>query len=345
MTAVMLTLALVLGAEPQPKPETPKDPAPVASDAGAPKPVDEEVAKPRPWAKGVSKERQADALALYKRGNELYANTQCEKAVIVYRNALKAWDHPSIQFNLAMCLVELQNDLPAYEAFLAALRFGQGPLSVKSFREARKFQRILKRGLAFAKIVCNEPGALVTVDGAKALVGPGTVVKPMLPGKHDIIGSKVGFVTRSLRPNLPAGVETVVDVSLDKVVTTKLERYWDEWVPWVVLGSGLVVGAIGVPLYVEAKSDFETYDQQLLSKCPGSTCPQITPDAETAALETRGQDLQNSAIAMWAIGGATVVAGVVMLVLNVERQVPVEQPVVGFSPRPGGGSLTLRTGW
>src|SRR5262245_61255043 len=105
---VGLGIALSLGtawAQPAPSP----DPTPAPTPPPAPPPPKEKASGEslqastggdRPWAAGVSKENQEKALQLFREGNTYHNDGLFKKAVELYDEALKSWDHPAINYNL-----------------------------------------------------------------------------------------------------------------------------------------------------------------------------------------------------------------------------------------------------
>src|SRR5262245_46605341 len=92
-------------------------------------------AEDKPWAEGVSAENQKAALALYKEGNKFFEESQYKDALAKYEQALAAWDHPAIRYNAAICRINLDQPVEAYDDIVAALRFGEPPLGRDMFRE------------------------------------------------------------------------------------------------------------------------------------------------------------------------------------------------------------------
>jgi tetratricopeptide (TPR) repeat protein len=64
-------------------------------------------AEDKPWAAGVSAEAQSAALELYRQGNEMFEQARYLEALAKYEVALRSWDHPSIRYNAAVCLINL----------------------------------------------------------------------------------------------------------------------------------------------------------------------------------------------------------------------------------------------
>jgi hypothetical protein len=139
---------------------------------------------------------------------------------------------------------------------------------------------------------------------------------------------------------VPAGVETAVPLTLAPVPTTRTERRFPVWMPWTVFGAGLAVAAAGIPLYLSGQSDFQAFDESLNARCAGASCGQLAGDT---ALEDRAQAKHAAAITMWSVGGAATIAGIVLLALNVERQVSNDEAALtgGWIPTRGGGLMTM----
>jgi len=154
----------------------------------------------KPWAKGVTPAKRTEALSWFREGNEFFEQSKYGQALVKYQEAIQHWDHPSIQFNLTVCLVHLDRPLEAAQTLERALRFGQGSLSAKLYQEALTYQRLLQGQLARLEVVCSAPGAQVSLDGKPFFSGPGSRKATLLPGDHQVVVSKAGFltITRSL---------------------------------------------------------------------------------------------------------------------------------------------------
>ena len=63
-------------------------------------------------------------------------------------------------------------------------------------------------------VACDEPGAAVTVDGGPLFVAPGEVSRWVMPGSHEIVVRKAGFLTETrsltLLPGRPASERLVL---------------------------------------------------------------------------------------------------------------------------------------
>lgn len=286
------------------------------------------------------KQRRA-AQALLRKGNALMIRMDHAKALAVYREAIKHWDHPAIQFNISQCLIHLDRPLEAYGALKKALRYGPAPHSPSHYRQALGYKKLLLGRLAWLTVRCSVPGARVAVDGKDWFRGPGEERRLVLPGTHQLLAAKKRFVTSTRRVVVMPGKQVVVRLKLLPLkvirgagaVRTVTKRRWKRWLPWTVLGAGAAVALVGLPLALKSRSELDAFDSYIKASCtqpvdgqglPGclvSTIPSSVYDHESSAKTYSG-----AAIAMFAVGGAAVAAGIVLLILNRGRQVEVEEP-------------------
>jgi hypothetical protein len=323
--------------------EPPAQPAPSPAPARPAKPK-----PPKPWEKGVTAAQRATANRCYKQGNQLFGKGQYAKALGHYRRAARSWQHPSIQFNMAVCYIELDRPLDALATLRKALRFGQGPLTDELYVQAKRYLKLLKGRLAFVKVSCKEPDAQVTLDGKVLFTGPGTAERVVVPGLHQVVASKQGFVTLSKTLSLFSGKKTEVELKLVRLETVvEHKRRWRRWMPWTVFGAGAAIALTGLPLILKARSDYNKYDRIIADECDrGCATGDIPSDAKRA--KKSGDAAYYSSITMFALGAATLAGGIVLIVLNqprkVEREdVPSSKPAgLTFLPVfwPNGGMLT-----
>jgi tetratricopeptide (TPR) repeat protein len=293
-------------------------------------------AEDKPWADGIPADKQTKALELYRQGNEQFEQGHYLEALAKYEIALAEWDHPSIRYNAAVCLINLGRADEAYENLMAALRFGGAPLSAELQRQAHTYEALLASQLAELEVQCKEPAAKVMLDGKELLDCPGSQSRKLRAGRHQVVAQKPGYETDSRAVELQPGKKTTLVLEL-KVVSGRghLERRWPKWVPWTVLAGGAVVGGIAVPLYFNARGDYRAWDRKAIEYCGDTGCiPETTlTDTQRADLDRldgvrkRSATYAYSAIAVSAVG---VAAGFTLVLLNQPRLVgAVVRPEVG----------------
>ncbi len=298
----------------------------------------------RPWQRGVSEAQRQAAERELAAGNELFERSEYSAAVERYRAALAAWAHPAIQFNLAVCLIYLDRPVEAYDLVQAALRFGREALP-DHFDEAHNYERLLRDRIATLEVVLpagmagaaaaggssnradNSAGngagnAIVTLDGARLAAAPGEAMVRLrlAPGRHSLVARRPRFETWSKDLVLPPG-EVTREVIVLRAPRTRTVRRWSSAMPWWVAGSGGAAMALGAASLLLGNANLRAVTAEVTQQCPPPAgCPAGLPsglraDRDRAVLE------QRLGAGLLVAGGAAVVTGVVLLVLNQPRQV------------------------
>lgn len=272
----------------------------------------------KPWHQGVSPAQQAAAEEAFLAGNRLFERSEYASAAERYRTALESWAHPSIQFNLAVCLIHLDKPLEAHDLLRQAVRFGEEGLR-DHFDEAQNYLKLLGVRLSTLEVVLPD-GAEVTLDGAPLRAERGRLVSRLLaPGRHSLVARKPHFETWSKALVLPPGEVTREVITL-RAPRTRTVRRWSPAMPWAVLGAGAAVAALGSAGVMIGNSDQRAVDAAVEQRCrPPLGCasglpPDLAEDADRARLK------QRLGVSVMAVGGAAVVAGLALLVLNQPRQ-------------------------
>lgn len=275
-----------------------------------------------PWSKGVSEAAQKRALQLFREGNALHEQEKYTEAVAKYEQALSAWDNPSIRFNMALCLINMRQPLIAWDHLQRALRFGDAPFSNKQlYAEAMRSVALLEASLAQLTVRSVQPGIKVMVDGVVALDGPGEYTTKLLPGKHQLVASRPGYITSSRALDLPPGKPDVEQIALEleKVTVQRdnYERRWAWWVPWSVEGGAAALALVATGVYLSASHEMQRYDQAfaLLPQCK-TGCPDADIPAGLKAQRDHARRNSGVAIGMWVGAGAVAITGGVMAVMN-----------------------------
>jgi PEGA domain len=302
-----------------------RKPSPQAPPATAPAPLSCD--REHPWYCGVSTDDKTRAMELYKRGNQQFDDSLFSAAVTSYRAALVYWNHPGIHYNLMLTLVALDRPIEAYESSMEALRYGSTALEPEDYRRARDYQGMLRGRIAELTITCDEPGAVVSLDGKNVLRGPGKLRLLVLPGQHEIVAKKPGYLathhTLEMAPAKPVSVQLRMLPSQDALITT---RRWASWQPWVVVGSGVGVGLAGALLEWRAVANNRAFATLFEEICPNG-CPEA---GYTAAMKSRQQLSQRYALlghGTSVAGGIAVISGLVLVYLN--RPYQLENPERG----------------
>ena len=147
-------------------------------------------AQKKPWYQGVSRRAQDRATKLFLEGSALHQELFYQEAIEKYRQALKHWRHPDIQFNLTLALLSVGQTTEAYESLVQALRFGPISLSKRDYRRALDYRKRLEQQLAFIQVSCAVAGAQVTRDGKTMFACPGSHEVVVLPGTTRLVASK-----------------------------------------------------------------------------------------------------------------------------------------------------------
>jgi hypothetical protein len=280
------------------------------------------VAEDKPWAAGVTADNQKAALDLYNEGNKAFAQAEYKTALETYTRALVLWDHPAIRYNVAVCLINLDRPVEAYDNLERAMRFGTAPLGQDLWNQGQSYQKLLAGRVAEIEVNA-EPGAAVSLDG-KPLAG---TQQRVLTGDHQIVVEKPRYQTETRSIRLNAGDHVTIKIELKPVAVPRtLHRRWARWIPWTVLGGGAAVAVIGVPVLLAAGNSFDRYDTAVTASCPHGCLDGDPASAHIADLKSHAELQNTTAISLFAIGGAIAATGFVMVIANQPHLVT---PVVG----------------
>ncbi len=310
--------------------------------------ADVKASEETPWSKGVSKKQQKAAFDLFAKGNKLFEESKYADALTIYEEALKEWDHPTIRFNAAVCLINIRQPLVAWEFLEKALAYGAEPLGKRLYADAQSYLAVLEGTLTKLTVVSKQPEVRVELDGQEILVGEGTKMLRLLAGRHQLVATRAGYVTQSQALDLAAGGSISQEIELSKeeiqVVQQRVnyERRWRWWVPWSVAAGSIALALGGTAVYLDARSDIDAYDAKYAAACPAGCTPEQVPLAlrndEELARRKSGYG-----IAMWGTAAAVGVLAGALAIMNRPRPVEERRPEVSMVLTPGyvGGTLTL----
>jgi hypothetical protein len=166
----------------------------------------------RPWAVGVPDNRQAAALALYNAGNQEFVQGQFSQALTRYKQAILQWDHPAIRYNMAVCLIHLDQPVEARDNLERGLAYGAAALGPDSYAQGMAYRKLLDEKLVRLTLDCPEPDEEVMLDGVVVFKGPGVVDRSLLPGEHQVVATKPGYLPASKKIILVAGKPATYEI-------------------------------------------------------------------------------------------------------------------------------------
>jgi hypothetical protein len=265
----------------------------------------------RPWAKGVPAERQAAALSLFREGNSALKESIFVKAATQYREALGLWDHPAIHYNLVLALLNLDKPVEVLEHLESAMKYGPSPIELEKFEQAKAYKVLVEKQLARVRIQCDLPGASVVMDGRALFLAPGKHEAFVRAGPHSIVATKDGYLTNEVSKSLPAGELTAFELKLYTAGDlTQYRRAWSVWVPWSVVGGGAALALGGGGLHYGASQRFKQFDSGI------ADCGGCVPDGVLTGSRANGNTLQKLAVGSYAVGGAALVTGALLVYMN-----------------------------
>ena len=284
--------------------------------------------EPKPWAVGVSDDNKAAAQQHLDAGNALFLERKYAEALEEYKQALAKWEHPAIRFNVVRCLIFLERPLEASDNLKLALKYGKVPFDDTIYSEALSYEKLLAAEIGEVEVNCAQDGVQLTFDGVPLLACPGKEQRRVLPGPHQIVGKKDGYLPRTIELVVLGGKQEHAGITLEPLSkAARIEHRWATWIPWTVFGAGFGAAGLGGLLHLKAVSDNSQYANIVASSCAdGCTSAQL---ASHHALLTTARVENGIAIGMISAGAAAVVAGSVMLYLNRGHTVYEVAPTAG----------------
>jgi hypothetical protein len=301
-------------------------------------------AEDKPWVTGVSEENKAAAKVLLDEGNARFIEHDYTGALEKYKAAVARWDHPAIRFNMVRCLIQLDRAVEATESLQLALKFGAAPLEEAVYNEALAYQKLLANEVSTITVRCDQAGVAVSLDGDALLTCPGEQTRRVKPGKHLLLGSRSGFLTKSADVFVVGGADERTSISLAPIERAgTLVHRWPTWVPWLVTGAGLTVIGIGGLIEYQSFRTMDEYDRALVPACFDTGCDAAHPlPASIAATKDRAELQNKIAVGVMTAGIATVITGGVLVYLNRARTVYPTEEHIDVTPTRGGAAVSLR---
>ena len=266
--------------------------------------------KVAPWSAGVTEAAKAAATRKLDAGNQLFLDKKFGEALAVYREAVAAWDHPAIRFNIVRCLIQLDRPVEAAENLAQALRYGAEPLEAAVYTEALAYEKLLAKQVGSLEIACTQAGVDVTLDGQRIRTCPFTEQRQIAPGRHQVLATHAGFVPVTREVVIIGGERQRIALpSLARIGAGGTRGISARAVGKVtaLAGTGLVAIAGGLAGWAYLR-----YHAELDDHCtPTEGRPACTP-AGVAGID-RARTFGTAATIVGAVGGAALVTGVIIL--------------------------------
>jgi hypothetical protein len=242
-------------------------------------------------------------------------------------------------------MLDVQGDyleaIAAYE--LVRDRFGAELDAKQRTHIEGRIQRLYEQ-TSLITVDVDQADVQVVLDGELLGSGPLEKTVRVMPGKHVVVATLAEHVPRSISLQLRAGDDVRQAIRLDpvgvRVEVDELQetRRWPQWMPWTVVGAGVLVGATGLYLVVDAGEDVDAVDDDARDH--------LGPDQEPLPLagDSRIDDAhrqEDVGISFLAVGGAVVVTGGVLLLFNQPRTV-VRRRLPGVAVGPRGVHFSFR---
>ena len=176
-------------------------------------------------------------------------------------------------------------------------------------------------------------------------MAPGEASRWLLPGTHQLVARKPGFLPETRAVSLLPGRPSIETLTLEEIRSPpamKTVRRWPVWKPWAVVGAGAALALIGVPVILDARSNVNAYDSEVARCANGGItgcAPEMLPATAYGARD-RGRAENIIAVSLFAVGGAVVASGVALVVINQPRVVAAE-PHALVVPTLGPGQVGL----
>ena len=285
----------------------------------------------RPWAKGVSAADQKTALDLYEAGNKFFDDADYKSALEKYEIALKSWPHPLIYFNAAVCLYNLEQYLKAADYLDKARAFGDAPFDKKTLKQLTDYKTLVSAHVTELEVACKQTDVKITLDGEVLMTTcPANATRRVEVEKdHAIIGEKPGFETQKIGPiHLGPGEKKTITIELQPKGKGKLVRHWNKFLPWTVVGAGVVFASVGAAEMHAGNALIGSYNNDFSEYCRMGCIldPSITARASDG--KSKFEIGEGLAIA----GGVVTAAGVAMIWLNQPRLEKAPQVVPNVGP-------------
>jgi hypothetical protein len=318
LTAVCLFLLSVASARGQEKPKTPEtDTKKIKVEKGKRTPV-ELPEQDRVYREKTSPEDQEQARKVFHLANQRFEQRRHDEALKLYRKAYGLWPHPRILFNIAVCLGFLSQPLESAETFKQVLRYGPEPINPERYKQASERYAELMGQLAQLRVICEEQGTKVFVNGKAIGVAPLNKKVTLGPGTHLVTANREGKVPYNAQVRLEPGSHSKVRINLQAFteMVKEVDRY--HWaVPTSVTATAGALLATGAGLLLKGQADIETL-QNDVQETIDQQGTGLTFTYDTG-MEDRAIKMQIAGQVLMGVAGAAAVAATVLWLVRKKR--------------------------
>lgn len=154
----------------------------------------------------------------------------------------------------------------------------------------------------------------------------------VVPGEHQLLASKAGYVPATERVVVSAGERMEVALALRLPERPVTERYMPAWVPWASLAAG--AAALGAGRYLDGRADDRAarFDEAFHGECPRGCDIAAFPALDRQLADAEAA--RRAALGLYITGGVVVAVSAALLYINRERVVRRAEPGSAVSVAP-----------
>jgi hypothetical protein len=266
---------------------------------------------------------QAAAEALFKEGRALMKSGDYAAACAKFEASEKLDGGLGTLMNLGACYEKLGRTASAWARYTEA---AQVAAKTDDKREAGARERVtaLAPKLPYLKIHVTATAPSIVVKRDDTVVDPAAldVEIPVDPGEHVISAEAPDRAPFRVTHTIAEGAHDSVEVPELAMplavppppVDNTPRRRWARWVPWAVVGGGVAFAVAGAIFLWRSGDDQDTYDSRVATECM-TGCSGALAD-ELHGIQDRANLEKGLAIGGLAVGGAALVTGAVLVIMN-----------------------------
>ncbi len=299
---------------------------------------------------GIHGNGKEESQALHKKAVEAAVGGNYVLATNLWIKAYAAYKNPRFSYNLARMAMEMDRPSSAMNYFKRFVEEAPKTAEYKELIERAERHIVdLQERVATLEIICEQQGVSISLNGEYLGTAPLRRTVTVDPGRHVLAAMLEKHHTQTLVADPQGGQTHRFEVSLEPIKgelvevkikeQTRLKYMMPRWVPWSIMGVGLVMGGVSAGLFVRSQQLYDDYDN------PRNWAGGV-PDT---SLQRSADRHKNAGISFAVIGGVALAGGVVSLALNhvLAKEVPIDGEKETTSLRrmivpvvlPGGGGL------